>query len=265
MIRNWEGGVRMKLSFNTETLFRGKSIYESMRELHENGLNVIEFWSWHDKDLKRIKQLKDEMGMEVASIVVKLESLVDPTRREAIVEAVKQSCEAARYLDCNRMVHTVGFEVNGLSRQEMHESLVEGLHKCVPVLEEYDVMTTIEPLNTKADMELKGYYLNTSDEAFEIVGKINHPLVKVCYDMYHVQVMEGHVISRMQNHIHQIGHIQAAGNPGRHELYIGEMNYDNIFDAIKQMDYHGYVGIEYFPIHNPVADLKELYSRHNTG
>ncbi|MGF7034842.1 hydroxypyruvate isomerase [Paenibacillus mucilaginosus] len=255
----------MKLSFNTETLFPGKSIYESMRVLNQNGLKAIEFWSWHDKDLRQIKEAKDEYGIEVASIVVKLESLVDPSRREQAVEAVKQSCEAAKYLDCRTMVHTVGFEVEGLSREEMHNSLVEGLHACIPVLEAYGITTAIEPLNTKVDLELSGYYLTTSEESFEIVKKINHPLVKVCYDMYHVQIMEGHVISRMQNQIHHIGHIQAAGNPGRHELYIGEMNYDNIFDAIKQMDYQGYVGIEYFPIHDPVADLRQLHAKHHTG
>jgi len=255
----------MKLSFNTETLFQGQSIYESMRRLHENGMNVIEFWSWHDKDLNRIKQLLDEYGMEVASIVVKLESLVDPERREHIVRAVRESAEAAKFLGASRMVHTVGFEKEGLSRDQMRESLVEGLKACIPALEETGVMTTIEPLNTKVDLELSGYYLNTSEEAFEIVREIGHPLVKVCYDIYHVQIMEGHVISRMTNNIHHIGHIQAAGNPGRHELYIGELNYDNIFDAIKQLDYDGYVGIEYFPIHDPIDDLKRIHAKHHTG
>lgn len=255
----------MKLSFNTETLFPDKSIFESMRLLNENGLKNIEFWSWHDKDLKLIKEMKDDYGMEVASIVVKLESLVDPARREQIVEAVKQSAEAARYLDCRTMVHTVGFEVEGLSREAMHQSLVEGLQSCIPVLEEYGVTTDIEPLNTKVDKKLSGYYLTTSEEAFDIVKKINHPLIKVCYDIYHVQVMEGHVISRMQNNIHHIAHIQAAGNPGRQELYIGELNYDHIFDAIKQTEYNGYVGMEYFPIHDPVADLKQIHDKHHTG
>ncbi|PZD94787.1 glyoxylate-induced protein [Paenibacillus sambharensis] len=255
----------MKLSYNTETLFQGMSIYEAMETLAANGLKTIEFWSWEDKDLNRIRQLMADYDMNVASIVVKLESLVDPARREATVDAVKRSAEAANQLGCSTMVHTVGFEAGHLSREEMRKSLVEGLYACIPALEEAGITTAIEPLNTKVDLELSGYYLTTSEEALDIVKEINHPLVKVCYDIYHVQVMEGHVISRMQNNIHHIAHIQAAGHPGRHELYLGELNYDNIFDAIKQMDYNGYVGIEYFPIHDPIDDLKRIHAKHHTG
>ncbi|WP_238557942.1 hypothetical protein [Paenibacillus shenyangensis] len=61
------------------------------------------------------------------------------------------------------------------------------------------------------------------------------------------------------------GHIQGAGAPGRHELFISELNYDYVFDAIKQMDYDGYVGIEYFPIHDPIDDLVRIKEKFHTG
>lgn len=254
----------MKLSFNTETLFQGNSIYESMRILHERGLDVVEFWSWQDKDLSRVKALKEEYGMDIASIVMSEGSMVDPARREETLQLLQKCAEAARYLECRTLVHTVGFEQEGLTRAEMRQSLIEGLKAAIPILEQYGVTTAIEPLNTTVDLELQGYYLNTSSEAFEIVKEIDHPLVKVCYDMYHVQIMEGNVLPRLQNNIRYVGHIQAAGSPGRHELYIGELNYGYILDAIKQMDYSGYVGIEYFPVHDPLADLCALHAKHHT-
>jgi hydroxypyruvate isomerase len=254
----------MKLCFNTETLFQQQSIYESMRRLSGSGLRHIEFWSWHDKDLDELKRLKEELGMEVVSVVVTPESFVDPARREKMLAAVRGSANAAGFLGARRMVATVGTRVEGLSRKQMQDSLVEGLKACIPILEEHDVMIAIEPLNTKVDKELENYYLDTSDEAFEIVSQIGHPLIKVCYDIYHVQIMEGHIISRMQNNIRHIGHIQAAGNPGRHELYIGEIHYDNVFDAVKQLDYDGYIGIEYFPLHDPIADLVHLHNKFHT-
>ncbi|MEM1503899.1 TIM barrel protein [Domibacillus sp. 8LH] len=255
----------MKISFNIESLFQGQDPCEAMRMLHEKELNIVEFWSPHDKDLQRIKETKEELGIDIASIVVKPESFVDPSNREKALDALKETAKAANYLGSKLMVHTVGFELDGLTRQEMRKSLVEGLKESIPILEEHNVTTAIEPLNTKVDAELSGYYLNTSEEAFDIVKEINHPLVKVCYDIYHVQIMEGHVTSRMINNIDHIAHIQAAGTPGRHELFIGELNYDNIFDAIKQTDYSGYVGIEYFPIHNPVEDLVQIHQKHHTG
>ncbi|WP_110929218.1 TIM barrel protein [Bacillus massiliglaciei] len=236
-----------------------------MRALNRYGMNTIEFWSSHDKDLQKIKNTKDELGMEVASIVVKPESWVDPSNRDKALKALKETAKNANYLGTKLMVQTVGFEAEGLTRQEMHKSLSEGLRASIPILEEHKITIAIEPLNTKADAELKGYYLNTSEEAFEIVKNIHHPLVKVCYDIYHVQIMEGHVISRMLKNIQHIAHIQAAGTPGRHELFLGELNYDNIFDAIKQTDYSGYVEIEYFPIHNPIYDLAEIHKKHHTG
>lgn len=256
----------MKFSYNIETLFQGKDPCETMRALNKHGLNTIEFWSSHDKDLAKIKKTKDELGMKVASIVVKPESLVDLSNRDKALEGLKETAKAANYLDTNLMVHTIGFEVEGLTRKEMRKNLVDGLKACIPILEEHNITSAIEPLNTKKDAELSGYYLNTSEEAFEIVEEINHPLIKVCYDIYHVQIMEGHVITRMLDNMHHIAHIQAAGNPGRNELHLGELNYDNIFEAIKQTDYSGYVGIEYFPDHeNPMEHLVEIHKKHHAG
>ncbi|ANF96765.1 TIM barrel protein [Paenibacillus bovis] len=255
----------MRISYNTETLFEGRDILDVMQVLHAHDLNIIEFWSWEDKDLQAINRLRQELGMEVASIVVKLATMLEPDQRDEAVEGIRRSAEAARSLDCSRMVHTVGFVKEGMSREEMRQSLIDGLRAAIPALEEFGVTTCIEPLNTITDKELSGYYLNTSQEAFDIVTEVNHPLVKVCYDMYHVQVMEGNVLPRLQNNIRHVGHIQGAGAPRRHELFISELNYDYVFDAIKQMDYDGYVGIEYFPIHDPIDDLVRIKEKFHTG
>ncbi|GGO07951.1 TIM barrel protein [Saccharibacillus kuerlensis] len=255
----------MKLSYNTETLFDGRSIYEALPILHDMGAKAIEFWSWADKDLQRIKDMCQEFRMDVASIVLLTETMLEPEGRTEALEEVERAAEAAVFLGAPTMVQSVGFEVEGKSRNEMRESLIEGLKAAVPLLEKHNVTVAIEPMNTIRDKELSGYFLNKSEEAFQIVEEVDHPLVKVCYDFYHVQIMEGNVIARMQNWIHRIGHIQAAGVPGRNELFAGELNYDRIFDAIKQTNYDGYVGIEYFPTHDPIGDLKEIHGKHHTG
>ncbi|KAA9004901.1 TIM barrel protein [Paenibacillus spiritus] len=255
----------MKISFNVETLFSGMPIEEAMRTLHRNGIRTLEFWSWKDKDIARVRQLRDELDMDIASIVVTPESLLDPSRRDALRDAVKGTAEAARELGCRRMVHTAGPAVPGVRPEDTRKRLIEGVEACLPILEEYEVITALEPLNNRIDRELADGCLTTSEEAFAIAEAVQHPLVKVCYDMYHVQIMEGNVLQRLQNRISLVGHIQGAGVPGRHELYLGELNYDYIFDAIKQMDYNGYVGVEYFPLHDPIEDLKQIHAKHHTG
>ncbi|OWA33138.1 glyoxylate-induced protein [Saccharibacillus sp. O16] len=255
----------MKIAYNTETLFNGRSLDEVLPILHGIGAQAIEFWSWADKDLPSIEAMCRELEMEVASVVLVTDTLLDKEGRQQALEKVEQAAQAARSLHCPTLVHSVGFEVDGYSREEMRANLVEGLKEAAALLETYNVTIAIEPMNTVRDKELTGYFLTTSDEAFDIVREVNHPLIKVCYDFYHVQIMEGNVISRMFNGIQQIGHIQAAGVPGRNELFLGELHYDRIFDAIKQTNYEGYVGIEYFPSHDPSDDLREIQSKYHTG
>ena len=117
-------------------------------------------------------------------------------------------------------------------------------------------MLVIEPLNTYVDHA--GYYLWSSDEAFQIVGEVNSPNIKVLFDIYHQQIMEGNIIPRIRKNINSIGHFHAAGSPGRHELDSGEINYPNIFEAIGEAGYTGYIGLEYFPLKDAVEGLKKL-------
>ncbi len=115
-------------------------------------------------------------------------------------------------------------------------------------------MLVFEPLNTLVDH--KGYYLYSSEEAFRIADQVNSPKVKVLYDIYHQQITEGHLIKRITKNIDKIGHFHAAGNPGRHELYFGEINYSEVFKAIDETGYTGSIGLEYFPIEEPEKGIK---------
>jgi hydroxypyruvate isomerase len=103
-----------------------------------------------------------------------------------------------------------------------------------------------------------GYFLIRSDEAFGIVDEVASPNVKVIFDIYHQQISEGHLIKNIVANIDKIGHFHAAGNPGRNELQKGEINYPEIFKAISETSFEGYVGLEYWPLEkDPVVALKE--------
>ena len=123
------------------------------------------------------------------------------------------------------------------------------------MLEAAGVTLVIEPLNELVNHA--GYYLVRSDEAFEIIDEVGSDHVKVVFDIYHQQISEGHLIHNITTNIDKIAHFHAAGNPGRHELSHGEINYPKIFDAIRQTNYAGYIGLEYWPLLDPVVGLKE--------
>lgn len=125
-----------------------------------------------------------------------------------------------------------------------------------PFLEEAGVTLVVEPLNILVDHP--GYYLYSSEEAFQIIDEVGSPNVKVLFDIYHQQIMEGNLISRIQRNINKIGHFHAADNPGRHELYMGEIQYLNVFRAIEETGYRGYIGFEYFPLEEPLSGIWKI-------
>ena len=114
----------------------------------------------------------------------------------------------------------------------------------------------IEPLNILVDH--KGYFLWSSREAFDIIREVNHPLVKVVYDIYHQQIMEGNIIPSITQNLDCIAHLHSAGHPGRHELQLGENDYRVIFAAADQAGYQGACGLEYTPTMDSCESLREF-------
>ena len=147
---------------------------------------------------------------------------------------------------------------SGIPRDQQHQCLVDGLKAAAPMLETAGITLVIEPLNELVDHA--GYFLIRADEAFQIIDEVASPNVKVVFDIYHQQISEGHVINNITANIDKIAHFHAAGNPGRHELTIGELHYPSIFEAIQQTSYDGYVGLEYWPKNDPLAGLQEVAS-----
>ena len=123
------------------------------------------------------------------------------------------------------------------------------------MLERAGITLVFEPLNDLVDHI--GYYLVRSEQAFAIVDQVASESVKVVFDIYHQQISEGNVIRNAVDNIGRIGHFHAAGNPGRHELTRGELNYAEIFREIRESGYEGFVGLEYWPIDETEAGLKE--------
>ncbi|MFO7902436.1 MAG: hydroxypyruvate isomerase family protein [Planctomycetota bacterium] len=229
---------------------------DALRIVANAGISAFEFWGWWEKDLARLMAARDRHGLNIAACCTKFISLVDPNRRDDYLRGLSESIAVAQKLDCPTLISQVGDFQAGVPRSEQHDSLVEGLKAAAPMLEQADITLVIEPLNELVDHA--GYYLVRSDEAFAIIDEVGSPCVKVLFDIYHQQVSEGHLIHTITSNIERIGHFHAAGNPGRHELTVGELDYPSIFAEIQATNYTGYVGLEYWPSQAPEAGLNEV-------
>lgn len=105
-------------------------------------------------------------------------------------------------------------------------------------------LLVIEPINSR---DMPGYFLNRSDQAVAIIETVGAPNLKLQFDLYHAQIMEGDLTRRLERLIPYIGHIQIAGVPDRHEPDSGELNLTHLFETLDRLEYAGWVGCEYRP------------------
>lgn len=124
-------------------------------------------------------------------------------------------------------------------------SIVAGLVAALAAADELGITLLLEPLNTKVDHP--GYTLAHSTQAFQIVRFVDSPRLRVLYDVYHMQIMEGNLMETMAANLDCIGHIHVADVPGRHEPGTGEINYRSIAAMLREQGYAGSVGLECVP------------------
>lgn len=149
-----------------------------------------------------------------------------------------------------------------ISRDEGAANTIKALKELAVVAEKKNVTICIEHLNTRDDTHpMKGhpgYQGDDLDYLAGIVRKVGSPRVKLLFDIYHVQIMHGDVIRRLEENKDIIGHIHTAGNPGRAELdEMQEIAFPGIMQKLVQLKYTGYVGHEFIPTRNPREGLAQ--------
>jgi len=133
--------------------------------------------------------------------------------------------------------------------------VVENLKALGPIAAREGITILLEALNSLVDH--KGYFLDSAKAGFDIIREVDHPNVRLLYDVYHMQIMEGNIIDSVTRNMDLIGHFHAAGVPGRHELFTGELDYRHILDAIGKTGYRGAFGLEYWPTMDHAESLRK--------
>ena len=145
-----------------------------------------------------------------------------------------------------------------MSDDEGLENTARGLQRVARAAESKKVTLIIELLNSKVNHP--GYQADRTSWGVEVCRRVNSPSVKLLYDIYHMQIMEGDLIRTIQQNIAYIGHFHTAGNPGRADLdNTQEINYDGIARAIAATGYAGFIGHEFTPKGSPVPALRRAF------
>ena len=250
----------MKLCVAIPCFFGKIDFCDAIRKVKELGFDTIETYNWKNLDLDAVKKTLDECEINLTSMCTSEFRMTSPEHRQLWIDGLKESCEAANKVGAKHLITQVGADT-GAPREKQHESILEALEAAKPILSASGVTIMLEPLNTYVNHP--GYYLWSAYEGFEIIKEANHPNVKLIYDIYHQQVMEGNIIPSVTQNLDLIAHLHCAGHPGRNEPWLGENNYNFIFDAIDKAGYKGACGLEYRPTLDPIESLKKAKELYN--
>ena len=184
----------------------------------------------------------------------------NPKYHDMIVAKTKETIDACAEYKFPNVIAFTGF-CEDIPDDVGAKNCVAGLKKIIGRAEKKNVNLCLEILNSRVDVEMKGhpgYQGDHTDYCIDIIKKVASPRMKILFDIYHVQVMDGDVISRIRQYKDYIGHYHTAGNPGRNELDDNqEINYRAIMEEIVKTGYKGYVGHEFIPTSDPLKSLTQ--------
>ena len=179
-----------------------------------------------------------------------------PGRESEFRDGIARALAYAAALNCPRIHVMAGLIPTGMERDAVRPTYVANLRWAAAEAARQKVDVLIEPINTR---DIPRFFLNRQDHAHELIAEIGAPNVKVQFDLYHCQIVEGDVAMKIRQYLPtgRVGHFQIAGVPERHEPDIGELNYPYLFKVIdevaRQCSWDGWVGCEYRPAGGNVA------------
>lgn len=167
-----------------------------------------------------------------------------PGREAEFREGVERALEYATAMGTPRLHAMAGLMPSGAPRDRYRQTYIANLRHAAREAAKRGITVLIEPINPR---DMPGYFLNTQAEAHAICAEVDEPNLKVQMDFYHAQIVEGDLAVTFRKYVDNIGHVQIAGVPDRHEPDDGEVNYGYLFGLLDELGYDGWVGCEYRP------------------
>ena len=286
-----------RFAVNLEIWWSKEDILERIRRTAALGYPAVEFWGCEGKDLDAIKAACDGHGLEIAqftawgfepgmnvsanhdrfgekireacAVAKKLNcrkatvvggndqpGMNDPANHGLFEEKIRLACSIAKKLNCRKATVVGGNDRPGMTQEEMHRNITAGLKRVAPIAEDSGLMLILEPMNIRVDH--KGHCLYGSPAAVKICREVNSPMVKINWDLYHMQLSEGDLCGHLKEGFDQVGYVQVADAPGRHEPGTGEISYARVLKEVADLGYRDFVGLECWPEKDPETAAQRI-------
>ena len=255
-------GVPFGLSVMLWTVFTNLPFEQRLEKVAEAGYRNVElvgeYHKWGEADFTRANAKRKELGITFDCTAGLKHGVSVPDQRPGLLAELRDTLPVMEQLGCPGMILLSGNRVPGMLREVQHQSCIDTLKAAAAVVEGKSIngqpiqllLETIDP------EENPQYYLTQIVEALEVVEAVGHPQVKLLYDFYHEQIAAGNLISKLEKSIPHLALVHVADVPGRHEPGTGEINYENIFRKLAQLNYEGMVAMEFHPSGDPVKQLR---------
>lgn len=214
-------------------------IITAMNFAKDNGLSGIEMFSLEGRDLEKIAAKSKELDIEIRACVSGGATLLgDPEKTDELVAAFQESVPKAKSIGCKKLIFNADQYAKDITREEVLAAMKKQLELIAPTAEAEDVMVIVEPLT--------GGFFQTAEEAFGLIKSVGSKNVKLLYDIFHFQNIDGKITETIKNNLDLIGDIHGAGSPMRAELTVGELDYKFILNTLVELGYEDNFCLEFF-------------------
>ncbi|MGE3247157.1 MAG: hydroxypyruvate isomerase family protein [Beijerinckiaceae bacterium] len=240
----------ISFSANISTMFTELPFFERFGAAAAAGFPAVEVqYVFADYTAQDIRARADAYGLAVNHLNTRMGGkgefglAAQPGREDEFAAIMDEALENARILDA-RTIHVMSGCIAPDERARAEATFIANMQRASAMAAGIDVALCIEPINS---FDRQDYFVSRADEIVALLEQVDRPNVKLLFDFYHIQIMDGDLLRRMDRHWNHIGHFQFAGVPDRHEPQDCEINYPFLFAEIAQRGWTGFAGAEYRP------------------
>jgi hydroxypyruvate isomerase len=256
------GPAPYTLSINIEIMFpRTMPRPQRMEIVAAQGFKAYGFWNTNEEEQDAMLKVQEKLGLKCTSITgpgssVSSTGLTKPGMEDVFLKDMAARAQMAEKFGGAQSIIFVGRQQLDVPWEQQRAAIVSGLKKTGDIAARHKMMFIVEPLSsTPAQGRMA---LDTAAAAFPVIAEVAHPNIKVCFDFYHLQLMEGNVIAHLREGLAKdlIALVQIGEVPGRKEPGTGEIDYAYVFRVLRELNYKGYVDTEMGTTTTPEAAMQ---------
>lgn len=249
-----------QFSANLTMLFNEVPFLDRFRAAARSGFRAVEYVSPYEcypgdiSDRLKANRLKQVLfNLPVGDWAAGERGIaIFPDRVAEFRDGIATAIRYAKALDCPQVNCLAGIAPDGADVGVLRQTLTENLRYASAELQRAGIRLLIEPINTR---DMPGFFLNTSQQAIDLIRDVGSSNLFLQYDVYHMHIMEGDTLATLARHLPLIKHVQIADYPGRHEPGSGDIDFPAILSHLSAIGYDGWIGAEYKPTAETTAGL----------